>query len=207
MVKQRKNQNLQYNDMLNNLIEVSKDHPEMTEEIMYNTCIQFFGDGYESAGLIFCVLVYYLAVYPEVQERLQQEIDDVLDSKEDDGDINQEDINSMTYLEQVLLEAQRLGPVPMTGRTCTKDWKIPGDSFVVPKGTRVIIPIVCMFKMSPLLFCVFPQVGLHFDPQYWPDPLTFDPDRFSSENKANIDTATFQTFGFGPRLINFFSKI
>ena len=46
------------------------------------------------------------------------------------------------------------------------------------------------------------QAGLHFDPQYWPDPLVFDPDRFSSENKSNIDSITFQTFGFGPRFVN-----
>ena len=38
--------------MLNSLIEVSKEHPEMTEEIMYKTCIQFFSDGYESASMV-----------------------------------------------------------------------------------------------------------------------------------------------------------
>ena len=52
VVKARKDQNLQYNDMLNNLIEVSKEHPEMTEEIMYKTCIQFFSDGYETSGMV-----------------------------------------------------------------------------------------------------------------------------------------------------------
>ena len=52
VVKTRKDQNLQYNDMLNSLIEVSKEHPEMTEEIMYKTCVQFFTDGYESAGMV-----------------------------------------------------------------------------------------------------------------------------------------------------------
>ena len=52
VVKTRKDQNLQYNDMLNSLIEVSKEHLEMTEEIMYKTCTQFFTDGYESAGMV-----------------------------------------------------------------------------------------------------------------------------------------------------------
>ena len=52
VVKTRKDQNLQYNDMLNSLIEVSKEHEEMTEEIMYKTCIQFFSDGYESASMV-----------------------------------------------------------------------------------------------------------------------------------------------------------
>lgn len=41
---------MQYNDILNNLIEVAADHPEMTEEIMYKTCVQFFTDGYDSAA-------------------------------------------------------------------------------------------------------------------------------------------------------------
>ena len=142
MIKQREAKNLQYNDILNNLIEVSKEHPEMTEEIMIKTCVQFFGDGYESAALIFGVLIYYLAVYPEVQEKLQEELDEIFDSKDEGEEITQDDINNMKYLEQVLLEGQRLAPLPNSGRTCTKDWQIPGDSFVVPKGTRVIIPIV-----------------------------------------------------------------
>ena len=39
-------------------------------------------------------------------------------------------------------EGQRLACLAMTARTCTKDWKIPGESFIIPKNTRVIIPIV-----------------------------------------------------------------
>ena len=49
---QRKNQNLQYNDMFNNLIEVYKVNPDMTDEILYKTFVQFFSDGYESASLV-----------------------------------------------------------------------------------------------------------------------------------------------------------
>ena len=145
VVKQRENKNLQYDDILNNLIEVSKEHPEMTEEIMIKTCVQFFGDGYETAAVTFGVLAYYLAVYPDVQEKLQEEIDEVFDSKDDGEDINQDDINSMKYLEQVLLEGQRLAPLSNTGRTCTKDWQVPGDTFVIPKGTRVLIPTVSKY--------------------------------------------------------------
>ena len=36
--------------MLNNLIELSKINPDMTEEMMIKTCVQFFGDGYETAS-------------------------------------------------------------------------------------------------------------------------------------------------------------
>lgn len=41
--------------------------------------------------------------------------------------------------------------------------------------------------------------SLHLDPQYFPDPLTFNPDRFSDENKHNIKPFTYMPFGVGPR--------
>lgn len=37
------------------------------------------------------------------------------------------------------------------------------------------------------------------DPEYFPNPDEFDPDRFSEPNKANIKTGTFLAFGNGPR--------
>ena len=38
--------------MLNNLIEVSKVNPDMTNEVMAKTCVQFLSDGYESAAMV-----------------------------------------------------------------------------------------------------------------------------------------------------------
>jgi len=155
----------------------------MTDEILYKTFVQFFGDGYESASQVFGFLIYQIVVNPDVQTKLQQEIDDVFDGKEEGEDLSADDITNMTYLDQVLNEAQRMGCFSNTLRICSKDYKIPDSDFVIPKGTKVVIPII----------------GLHYDPQYWPNPEVFDPERFSSENKSNIDSITFQTFGSGPR--------
>jgi len=183
IIKQREKQNLQYNDMLNNLIELSKINPDMTEEMMIKTCVQFFGDGYETASQVMGVLTFYLAAYPEVQEKLQDEIDELFDSKDDGEELQAEDLTGMKYLDQVLKEGQRLGCFGMTARTCTKNWQIPGETFVIPKNTRVVIPIA----------------GMHYDPEYWPEPTKFDPERFSNENKGKIESITFQIFGGGPR--------
>ena len=53
VVKHRRSRDLQYNDVLNNLMEVAAEHPEMTEEMMVKTVVQFFTDGYETASQVF----------------------------------------------------------------------------------------------------------------------------------------------------------
>jgi len=181
LVNQRRIRKMQYNDVLNNLIEVAAEHTDMTEDIMYKTCVQFFTDGYDSAAQVFGVLLYYLTISQDIQERLQADVDDLFESKNPGDDITQDDINDMKYLDQVICEGQRLGCFAYTARMCNKDWKVPGEKFVIPQDTRVYIPIV----------------GLHYDPLYFPDPEKFDPDRF--EKKGSIDSSTFQTFGSGPR--------
>merc|ERR1719397_1317754 len=90
----------------------------------------------------------------------------------------------MTYMDQVINEGLRIGPAPFSNRFCTKDWKISGDDLVIPKGTKVYIPIG----------------GLCYDEDYFEDPCKFDPERFNSENKAKIPAGAFQPFGSGPRM-------
>lgn len=164
------------------------------------------------------VLTFYLAAYPEVQEKLQDEIDELFDSKDDGEELQAEDLTGMKYLDQVergppqetflhiflsqvLKEGQRLGCFGMTARTCTKNWQIPGETFVIPKNTRVVIPIVILsnniYRLCQKLNLF--QAGMHYDPEYWPEPTKFDPERFSNENKGKIESITFQIFGGGPR--------
>ncbi|CAD7083929.1 unnamed protein product [Hermetia illucens] len=41
--------------------------------------------------------------------------------------------------------------------------------------------------------------GLHYDPEYWPDPDKFDPERFNDENRQKIKPFSYLPFGIGPR--------
>ncbi|KAF2887842.1 hypothetical protein ILUMI_18330, partial [Ignelater luminosus] len=45
----------------------------------------------------------------------------------------------------------------------------------------------------------FPIYAIHRDPQYYPNPDKFDPERFSEENKNDIKPFTYLPFGAGPR--------
>lgn len=69
----------------------------------------------------------------------------------------------------------------MFRRNC-KAHKIPGTDILLDKGTPVIIPFL----------------GLHHDPEYFPDPLEFDPERFNGKTK--ITPFTYLPFGEGPRM-------
>ena len=103
IVEKRKQSGQEVKDILQNLIDVGKENPEMTSEMIYKTCVQFFTDGYGTASMALSVLLHHLAYNPDVQERIQEEIDSVFDSKEEDKELEQEDFNSLQYLDQVKL--------------------------------------------------------------------------------------------------------
>lgn len=75
-------------------------------------------------------------------------------------------------------------PIPGAPRVCTKDYTIPGTNITVEAGTHFSIPIM----------------GIHHDPEYYPNPEVFDPERFSEENKAKRPPYTHVPFGDGPRI-------
>ena len=91
----------------------------------------------------------------------------------------------MKYLQQVVDETLRMyPPKPNVPRMCIKDYKVPGTDLVIEKGTSLLISLY----------------GLHNDPEYFPNPEKFDPERFSEENKPKIKPYTYIPFGDGPRI-------
>lgn len=74
-------------------------------------------------------------------------------------------------------------PGIVLSRVSNKDYKVPDTDVVLPKGSEVLIPVL----------------GLHKDPEYFPNPEKFDPDRFSLENKKTRPSCTYLPFGEGPR--------
>jgi len=90
----------------------------------------------------------------------------------------------MDYVGQVINESlRRYTPGNVLLRICTKDYNVSGTSHVIEKGVNLMLP------MS----------AIHNDPEYFPDPLKFDPDRFSPEEVQKRNPFTFLPFGEGPR--------
>jgi hypothetical protein len=74
-------------------------------------------------------------------------------------------------------------PVARTDRICTQQYTIPGTNINLEKGCVVAISVM----------------GLHHDPQYFPQPEVFDPDRFLPEQTLTRSPYVFLPFGAGPR--------
>uniref|UniRef100_A0A8C8SEU2 unspecific monooxygenase n=1 Tax=Pelusios castaneus TaxID=367368 RepID=A0A8C8SEU2_9SAUR len=147
-------------------------------EILAQAFIFIFA-GYEPTSNALCYLSYELATHPDVQQKLQQEIDSVLPNK---TPLTYDVLMQMEYLDMTVNEILRLFPLGgRLERVCKKDVEING--MIIPKDTVVMIP---------------PFV-LHRDPEYWPEPEEFRPERFSKENKEILDPYTYLPFGAGPR--------
>lgn len=74
-------------------------------------------------------------------------------------------------------------PLTTLTRRCVKNYNLRDTDIIIEKGTPVLIS----------------TLGLHMDPEYFPNPEVFDPERFSEENKKNIRSFTYIPFGEGPR--------
>lgn len=163
----------------NGLSDMSKyKNRGMTEsEILSNSMI-FFGAGFDTTANTLAFAVYRLALHPDIQDKLHEEIDTELGKGSPSYDI----LNNLPYLDKFLNEVLRMyAAATRINRHAKKDITVQGH--FIPKGTDVTVPIA----------------ALHRDPEYWPDPEKFDPERFSEENKAKRPMYSFLPFGLGPR--------
>ncbi|XP_069702403.1 probable cytochrome P450 6a14 [Periplaneta americana] len=156
---------------------------EITLDVMAAQAFVFFLAGFETSSTTMTFCLYELAVNQDIQQRLREEIDSVLEKN--GGEITYDSIFEMEYLDKVVNETLRKYPPILTlTRECTKTTKIRGTNAVMKKGMQTLISVM----------------GLHHDPKYYPDPDKFDPERFSEDQKSKRPHFTYLPFGEGPRI-------
>ncbi|XP_036597172.1 cytochrome P450 3A8-like [Trichosurus vulpecula] len=148
------------------------------EEILAQSIIFILG-GFGTTSSVLSFLLYNLAIYPEIQQKLREEIEAVLPNKKT---VTYDAIGQMEYLDMVIHENLRLFPIALRiERVAKKTVEING--LTIPKGTVVMTP----------------SFVLHRDPEYWPEPEEFRPERFSKEKRENMNPYVYLPFGAGPR--------
>lgn len=145
-------------------------------------CVIFFLAGFETTASTLSFVTYYLALNPEIQDKLVEELDTAI--KKCDGKLTYEAIQGMKYLDNVISESMRLNPPAIRlERISNEDYKLGDTGYTIPKGTIITVPAYAM----------------HRDDKYFPNAEKFDPDRFTPEERAKRDPYTFMPFGAGPR--------
>jgi cytochrome P450 len=154
----------------------------MTDEQVRDEVLTIFLAGYETVANGLTWTWYLLSQHPEVEARLHAELDQVLGTGDAARLPTLADYPALRYTEQVFAESMRLYPPAWAmGRMSTRPIQL--GPYRIPAGAHFF----------------FSQYMMGRTAEYFPDPLRFDPDRFSAENKAARPKFTYFPFGGGSR--------
>lgn len=190
-IKQREEQGLKRPDMLQCILDTSKNSKHempLNEDDIVSSAFGFFFGGYDSVASQACLIIHALLEHQDVQARLQEEIDEVLETTQ--GKVTYDAIMNMEYMDAVIDESMRLYPSAIfLDRTCTKEFELPpalpgGESVTLKTGT----------------ICWVPIYSLHTDPKHFDNPRQFDPNRFLQDGRRIINSGAYIPFGLGPRM-------
>ena len=170
-------------DLLGRLIaaRTPDGQPAMSERQLIDECVTLFAAGHETTATALTFTLWLLAHHPDVQERLSAEVSAVLLAP--DARPSVDDVDQLPYARQVVSEAMRLFPPAwMQGRQALADVTINGTP--VRRGSVVLLS----------------QWLTHRDERWWPEPGTFDPDRFAPGTENDRPRWAYFPFGGGSRV-------
>ncbi|MEU3901733.1 cytochrome P450 [Streptomyces sp. NPDC045251] len=160
------------------LFETLLTAPEpLSRQQLQDEAITLLTGAIETTGTTLAWSLYEISQHPHVEQRLRAELASVCQ----DRPLRYTDVDQLHYARRVLQEAVRkYGPAWMVTRTATRDTKLGGHS--IPAGADVV--------WSPYLH--------QHDPEVFPDPDRFDPDRWTRA-EATATRGSFLAFGDGRR--------
>jgi cytochrome P450 len=180
--KELENGSANRKDLLQLLFEASKDGEKklLTDGEMIADIMGILIAGYDTTSNTLAYTAYLLAINPEVQEVLANHILTYFEESPDKTTFDAS--NDIEYVGMVISEAQRIfPPIEFIDRKCVKPCTIGGVPF------------------KPGMFTVIPIREIHHDPEVWPEPEKFIPERFTPEEKAKRHPCAYLPFGLGPR--------
>jgi cytochrome P450 len=182
LIHQHREADVDKGDLLSMLLssrdEEDARHTGMSDEQVRDEVLTIFLAGYETVANALTWTWYLLSQNPEAEAKLHAELDTVLGTKLP----TLTDYPNLRYTEQVFAESMRLYPPAWAmGRMSTKPVTL--GPYRIPPGAHFF----------------FSQYMMSRTPEYFPDPLRFDPDRFTPENKAARPKFSYFPFGAGSR--------
>ncbi|KAL0298035.1 UNVERIFIED_CONTAM: Abscisic acid 8'-hydroxylase 3 [Sesamum calycinum] len=167
------------NDLMEGLMQMKDDDGEqLTETEVLDNIVSLVVAGYTSTSVAIMWAFYYLAMHPNVVEKLREEHMSM--TKKLNGEfITYDDISSCEYTGKVVEEIIRLANIAaFIFQTAKTDVEYKG--YIIPKGWKV----VCWLRY------------LHTNPENFEDPMCFNPDKWNEPPKPG----SYLVFGGGSRI-------
>ncbi len=176
---QRRRKEAPGHDLLQILMDARySDGQGMPDDLILSESMQLLVAGHETSSNALSWLLYLLSTRPDCIDRVRQEFDSVLG----DRPLGYSDVPKFEFTTQVILEALRLyPPFWMVDRMALADDRA-GD-INIPRGSTVVVFIY----------------GVQHSQRYWPDPESFDHERFTKAKEKLQTPFTHLPFGAGPR--------
>ncbi|MBB3753233.1 cytochrome P450 [Mycolicibacterium sp. BK634] len=149
----------------------------LSDDEICDELIVFMLAGHDTTATTLTYALWQLGQHRHLQDRVRAEVHAL-----GPAGPTPEDVSRLTYTTQVLHEALRLCP-PGAALTRTAVRDIEVDGYRVEAGTLVAFGIWAVQR----------------DPALWPDPLSFDPERFRPDRAKQIERYQYLPFGAGPR--------
>ena len=166
-------------DLLSMLLAArDEDGQPMSEQQLRDEVMTLFVAGHETTANGLAWAFYLVSQNPEVEAKLLREIAPLNGQPP-----TLKDLQQMPYSEMVMKEVMRLYP-PAGGATREPIHDAQIGDYYLPAGSNIAISTYTM----------------HRNPALFPDPLKFDPERFSPEREADIPKYAYLPFGGGPRV-------
>ncbi|XP_039304610.1 cytochrome P450 4C1 [Solenopsis invicta] len=140
----------------------------------------FMFEGHDTTATGIFFILSLLAEHKDIQDCVRKEVNAIM--QESEGKLTMKSLQDMQYLERCIKEGLRLYPsVYFISRITSEETQL--KSYLIPAGTAMHLHIY----------------GVHRDPNFWPNPEIFDPDRFLPENIRNRHPYSYIPFSAGPR--------
>ncbi|MER6912302.1 cytochrome P450 [Streptomyces sp. NPDC000594] len=180
LIRARRSGTEERRDLFGALLDATHgdDGTGFTQQELLGEILSTIVSGYETSSHSIAWVFYRLARHPDIQSRVQKEVDEVLQGQPPTFD----SLAKLPYTRMVIDETLRLHtPAWQTMRRALRDDEI--DGYRIPRGSSVYLNFLTY----------------HRHPEFWPDPERFDPERFTPENVAKRPRNVYQPFGSGPR--------
>jgi cytochrome P450 len=182
-IRERRASGVDKGDLLSMLllaVDEEGDGGRFTDEQARDQSMTLLIAGHDTTAAGLTWLFYCLARHPRIATLVHQELDAVLGGREP----NANDLPQLRYTERVVKETLRLYPpaIAVFMRQALADVEIAG--YALSRNSLVQM---------------FPYICQH-DARWFPEPETFDPDRFLPERQQALPPFAYFPFGGGPRV-------